>query len=314
MTSTASNPVSFLTKTKALYHHSGCIRTSFDFSIFIFELSINIYKSTLDGSTDGFGGQFRFFTHWNFCFQTLYFGLCLLTDLLEGEKPPGKERGMLQHWRDVSHSIVFAATLFVVLAFWALHFLNPNFVGFKAPRTIFRQTPPWIRHGITHSAIVVFMMVDKCISFHRYPRRLNGVLATFSVSVIYSIWVAFQSWYANFWVYGILAKVDVAMRILLYIGLNCFMVLLYLVGEVITKLIWRRQISRRTMNLATQQQSDDRPLEEGEEFEWLTEEEATQISVSSNTRTKSYQDPSSSQVEESYVESEHDRKSSKKSW
>ena len=46
---------------------SGFIRTSFDFSIFVTEYILLIYRLTaVDEGNDGFGGAFRFLTSWNF--------------------------------------------------------------------------------------------------------------------------------------------------------------------------------------------------------------------------------------------------------
>ena len=105
---------------------SGFIRTSFDFSIFVTEYALIIYRLTaIDHLNDGFGGIFRFLTIWNFTLQAFYFGLCLLTDLVEGEKPPGEKRGMLQQWRDVLHSVEFSIS-FVSCVFVLFYVVNVN--------------------------------------------------------------------------------------------------------------------------------------------------------------------------------------------
>ena len=288
---------------------SGFIRTSFDFSIFVTEYALIIYRLTaIDHLNDGFGGIFRFLTIWNFTLQAFYFGLCLLTDLVEGEKPPGEKRGMLQHCRDLLHSILFSMTFHVVLGYWSIYAIDPQLIDIPNPqRPGFRPTPFWFKNWIMHSEVIIFMLLDKWMSFHRYPRRLYGCLATLCLASLYTLWFVFQSWYANYWSYAFVKKLDVTPRVFVYIGGTSVFIPWYLLGEAITKLIWRKQISRITMNITSQRQSVDRVYTDDDEAEKQKEEETKEASVRASVRLsiKTSQHPcASSRVRDSGVDLE----------
>ncbi|GFR67999.1 androgen-induced protein 1 [Elysia marginata] len=181
----------------------------------------------------GLFDKLYFLTFWNACLQTMYYGLCFVKDCISDRGTSAQ----LQRWRDYMHAaIAFPLGTFVVTSFWALFAIDRELVFPKAHDHL---VPFWLNHMV-HTAVFPFLMVDKFIVPHVYPRRQMGILGSCAVAVIYIIWLLFIAYYENFWVYPVLQVLAMHERII-FIAVCCVVCAsFYVLGEFLTNVIWRK--------------------------------------------------------------------------
>ncbi|BFZ21243.1 hypothetical protein BsWGS_24282 [Bradybaena similaris] len=192
----------------------------------------------------GFGGKFKYLTVWNICFQTLYFGICLVNDFYGNEKAPleHSRRSKLQKYRDFLHSTVaFPMGMFVVVTFWLLYAVDRELVF---PKRLDAIIPLWLNH-VLHTTVMPFLLLDKFLIYHHHPRRHVGILATGGVALAYLSWILFIAYYDNFWVYPILEVLQTSERAVFIFVCAMFFASNYIVGESITTFLWRKDLHKK---------------------------------------------------------------------
>ncbi|KAK3744376.1 hypothetical protein RRG08_010244 [Elysia crispata] len=183
-------------------------------------------------------GKLYFLTYWNACLQTLYYALCFVKDLSSDQR----RNTRLQRWRDHMHaSVAFPLGMFVVITFWVLFAIDRELVF---PKSHDHLVPFWLNHSL-HTAVFPLLMIDKYLSHHRYPSRQSGIFVSCSVAVIYIIWILFIAYYEGFWIYPVLEVLAMVERAI-FIAVCCvFFAFLYILGEILTNLIWRHPVQTR---------------------------------------------------------------------
>ena len=187
-----------------------------------------------------FGGRWKFLTWWNVCFQTFFFALSVIIDLYGNPsnvepKTNEDQRGVLEKFRDhYLISIAWPMGTFVVLTFWAIYFIDRQLVY---PEYLDEIIPAWHNHTY-HTFVLLFLMAEMVLVYHRVPKRKNGLAMTFLFSLAYLFIVFFVAFYADFWVYPILEVLSWPGRLGFIGGLLVFLTLIYVIGENITFAVW----------------------------------------------------------------------------
>lgn len=95
---------------------------------------------------------------------------------------------------------------------------------------------------VLHTNIVVFIILEMCTSFRKYPSRKSGMTGLLIFMAAYLGWIHVIKHYSGVWVYPVLDVLDVPQRIVFF-AVSCFIsVGLYLVGEFINNQIWTKEI------------------------------------------------------------------------
>ncbi|XP_046374637.2 androgen-induced gene 1 protein-like isoform X2 [Haliotis rufescens] len=192
--------------------------------------------------TDGVGGKLMFLTFWNALLQTFYYGLCAVTAIVGSTGGPirdPRKRSALQKFRDFLHNtLAFPVGTFVVVTFWAIYAVDRELVF---PKALDQFIPPWLNH-VMHTFILPILLLDKYLNYHHLPKRRNGILGLLLFGVIYLIWILWIAYHANVWVYPILKVLETHQRIIFFGFLLMLFVSLYLLGEGLTRFLWRKEL------------------------------------------------------------------------
>ncbi|KAL8578423.1 hypothetical protein ACOMHN_014922 [Nucella lapillus] len=189
----------------------------------------------------GYGGKFKYLTFWNHCLQTLYFAVCAVNAVIGSSVPPTvspSQRSKLQRWRDFIHSsLAFPVGTFVVVTFWALYAVDRELVY---PRELDQIIPPWLNH-VMHTTVLPLLLVEKCLVYHHHPRRQSGIFILSAFTLIYLGWVLWIAYASNLWVYPVLRVMQNHERAVFIAFLLVLFISIYLLGEAVTKFLWRRE-------------------------------------------------------------------------
>ncbi|XP_076457137.1 androgen-induced gene 1 protein-like isoform X1 [Babylonia areolata] len=226
-------------------------------AVYIYSLWFNIMfiywpgreESSTIWTYDGYGGKFKYLTFWNFILQTVYFALCVLT-MFAGRtasfSPLGLEQRSsgLQRVRDVVHAtLVFPVGTFVVSTFWGLYAVDRELVY---PKALDSLIPSWLNH-LMHTTVLPLLLVEKYLVYHQHPRRLNGIFILTAFALVYLVWVLWIAWAADLWVYPVLHVMQNHERAIFISVLLVFFICLYLLGETLTKFLWRKEKASLTL-------------------------------------------------------------------
>ncbi|XP_070208468.1 androgen-induced gene 1 protein-like isoform X4 [Littorina saxatilis] len=158
-------------------------------------------------SYDGYGGKFKYLTFWNHVLQTLYFCICVVNAFAGSDIPASKHprnRSGLQWFRDILHA---------TLAF-------P--VGM-------------------HTTVLPLLLVEKYLVYHHHPRRHNGIFILSAFALLYLAWILWIAFAADLWVYPVLRVMQNHERAIFIMFLLMFFISIYLLGEALTKFLWRKE-------------------------------------------------------------------------
>ncbi|XP_052761334.1 androgen-induced gene 1 protein-like isoform X1 [Mya arenaria] len=190
----------------------------------------------------GFGGKFKFLTFLNVLMQTVYFGLSIMNDLKGSHAKPsdGGQKSKLQSFLDVYlAALVYPVGVFVVMTFWGIYAVDRELVY---PKKLDELIPQWLNHTM-HSTVLPFLLIEKIVVYHEYPTRRRGMSILLAFALLYLCWILWIAYYANIWVYPVLAVMEVHQRAI-FIGILCvFFLTIYMVGESLNKAIWRKELA-----------------------------------------------------------------------
>ncbi|CAL1533245.1 unnamed protein product [Lymnaea stagnalis] len=213
----------------------------FHLIVFIIDLYALYYDFfVIDLGHKGFGGKFKFLTFWNICLQTFYFGFSVANDISKNEESPRfhNKRSPMQRWRDNFHAaIAFPVGMFVVATFWGLYAIDRDLVY---PKALDKIIPPLLNH-VLHSTVLPFLLVDKALVYHHYPKRFFGMLGTLILACFYLLWILFIAFYDNFWVYPVLQVLKTHERAIFMSSCLLLFAPLYIMGEKISTYFWCKQ-------------------------------------------------------------------------
>ncbi|XP_066528350.1 androgen dependent TFPI regulating protein 1 [Hoplias malabaricus] len=186
-----------------------------------------------------YGGRWKYLTFINLVLQTVFFGVCVLTDLIHTLLPSKSAHSRLPRClvtlRDVFFTVIaFPLGVFVFASFWSLYTYDRNLVY---PKYLDDIIPLWLNHAM-HTVILPLLLVQMYLQPHKHPSRLNGILALALFASLYLAWVLWVRHISGIWVYPIMARLS-PMGLALFLSAASFSLApLYLLGEKLSHAIW----------------------------------------------------------------------------
>ncbi|XP_066269636.1 androgen-induced gene 1 protein-like isoform X5 [Branchiostoma lanceolatum] len=172
-------------------------------------------------------------TVWTLMGHTVFFGSCVLADLIEGVL--GKKAAGLRKVQDyVLASVLFPMSMIVTVVFWGMYAVDRELIF---PAALDKIIPPWVNH-VWHTTVVPVLLLEMYLVHHRHPSRQAGLTGAVTVGIVYLIWVLIVAQVGGFWVYPFMA----AMSNFQFFLFCCFVAVIgcsfYLLGEFCNKIFW----------------------------------------------------------------------------
>ena len=217
----------------------------YHFSMTVFYALLLYYSSVLmngsghiidpKGKIPKYGGRFKFLTHINQWFQLGFFGLQFLTDLL----PNWSFKCKLQKLCDLLFTTIAVPTaFFVAVTFWGIYAYDRSLVY---PKAFDLVVPQYLNH-FWHTTIVVWVLFETFLCFHRYPTATVAVVINFLANAGYLSWIVWVYAQTGFWVYPILKVLPLPFLVLFCGGCMIFSLALYFTGKAITHFRWGKTL------------------------------------------------------------------------
>jgi hypothetical protein len=91
---------------------------------------------------------------------------------------------------------------------------------------------------------MIFIVMEMFTSFRRYPSRKAGLAGLSIFMAAYLGWIHVIKYKANVWVYPVLEKLPLPMRIVFFVVCLVFSIFLYFLGEFTNEQIWVKEIKQ----------------------------------------------------------------------
>ncbi|XP_058799188.1 androgen-dependent TFPI-regulating protein-like isoform X2 [Phymastichus coffea] len=180
-------------------------------------------------------GQLKYLTVWNVIAQTFFFFVCLLNDIFGTNSLTSKKRPFIRRFKDFYHAAIgFPVSMFVGLTFWGLMFVDRELV---LPKALDPYFPWWLNH-LMHTLIMITTVLEMLIAPRNYPKRSKGIGGLAGFMLTYLAWMHFVYYKSGVWAYPVIDVLSVPLRIVFYLVLLVFTLVLYFAGEGLDRLIW----------------------------------------------------------------------------
>ncbi|XP_060686770.1 androgen-induced gene 1 protein [Hemiscyllium ocellatum] len=188
-----------------------------------------------------YGGSWKFLTFIDLVIQTVFFGICVLTDLssllTQGTDDREQQRQLrklifLRDW--LMAVLAFPVGVMVVAMFWALYLYDRELVY---PKILDSFIPPWINHGM-HTTVLPFILIEMRTTHYHYPNRKSGQAAVSIFSTGYILWICWIHHVTGMWVYPFLDHLSNILKTVVFVASLVVINVLYVVGEMLNSFIW----------------------------------------------------------------------------
>lgn len=133
--------------------------------------------------------------------------------------------------------------MFVGLTFWIIYFIDRELIF---PRALDPYFPTWLNH-VMHTNIMIFVLIEMFTSFRKYPSRKFGITVLSLFMLVYLVWINIIHVKTGMWVYPVLDVLNLPLRVVFFLSLFLLSVGLYVVGEKLNGVIWRRRLALATV-------------------------------------------------------------------
>ncbi|KAH8380611.1 hypothetical protein KR009_011727 [Drosophila setifemur] len=175
------------------------------------------------------GGKFKYMTFLDGLVQLSYFFLALVYDLTRIR--------LLRHLRDYAlASFVVPLALTVSLTFWTLYWIDRESIY---PELLDLVYPNWLNHAM-HTFVLVYSLLELCITRHRYPARRRGLAGLGAFMAAYLTWMYFVWLATGIWVYPFLGALHWPLRLVFFVLIIALGFVYYVLGELINFVLWVR--------------------------------------------------------------------------
>ncbi|XP_072552864.1 androgen dependent TFPI regulating protein 1 [Salminus brasiliensis] len=211
----------------------------FGWYVFTLRANCSLEITSRHPGARSYGGRWKYLTFLNLVMQTVFFGVCIFTDLLHTLLPSKSTRSgaplLLVKLRDGFFTVLaFPVGTFVFTSFWSLYTYDRELVY---PKRLDDIIPIWLNHAM-HTVILPLVLVQMYLQHHRHPRRINGILGLALFASLYLAWVLWIHHVSGLWVYPIMAHLS-PVGLALFLGASSLsMAPLYLLGEKLNRAIW----------------------------------------------------------------------------
>ncbi|KAG5344727.1 AIG1 protein, partial [Acromyrmex charruanus] len=190
---------------------------------------------------NAYGGKFKFLTFWDAILQTIFFLICLLNDLFGTNAINPKKSPFTRKLKDYFYaSLGFPVVMFVGVTFWVLMFVDRELV---LPKALDPYFPWWLNH-LMHTMIMVTIMLETIFVPRQYPKRSRSLGILVSFMLTYLVWIHVIYYKSGIWVYPVMDVLTLPLRIVFFVVLLAFCVILYFVGETLNNIIWGNEYTK----------------------------------------------------------------------
>jgi hypothetical protein len=184
----------------------------------------------------------------NFVLQTIYSTICFVCaifDWIEETKHQEeyKHAHVPSYWRLTKlHKIcdfMYSTSAFPVgmatsLLFWGLYAANPEYV---VPKWAVGLIPQWHNH-VTHTAPMVFLMIDTLLTCHHAPSKKTGSIVVLSLYAFYLAIIFFVKLTQGYWLYPVFNHLSNQLIFFFLAFGGILLWFLYLIGDGFNSMIW----------------------------------------------------------------------------
>ncbi len=207
------------------------------FAIFTSTIYHNITKIFIQGTTNSYGGRFKFLTFINLIISCIYYGFASMCDGLKifglASQPERKKNGKRANEEDtlskftavrdmVFASFIFPFGIIVTAGFWGVMIANPELMLPTRLRHIIPVHGPYNHAAHSLPALLAFMEL-LLVPHAKYPRKRSGLAFYSLFAALYVSWLFWIAYRANIWVYPVLQAMSLP-------GVFVFVGSFYLVG------------------------------------------------------------------------------------
>ncbi|XP_066597651.1 androgen-dependent TFPI-regulating protein-like isoform X4 [Prorops nasuta] len=183
-------------------------------------------------------GQLKYLTIWCLIAQALFFLICILNDWVGTNAVSPKKRPVMRKVKDYFHAAIsYPVAMFVGVTFWGLMFVDRELV---LPKALDPYFPWWLNH-LMHTMIMVSTILEMIVAPREYPKRKNGLGGLITFMLIYLIWLHVIYVKSGVWVYPVMEVLSWPLRVVFFVVLLCFSVVLYISGEQLDNLVWGKR-------------------------------------------------------------------------
>nr|XP_032808881.1 androgen-induced gene 1 protein-like [Petromyzon marinus] len=191
--------------------------------------------ATLPGSLS-YGGHWKYLTFIDLNLQLVYFGICVLVDILaliQGKG--GNALQTLTQLRDkVFATLAFPLAVFVMTSFWTIYAVDRELVY---PKQLDGIIPPWQNHAM-HTTIVPIALAEMYATRHVYPSKKAGIAILAAFSISYVSWILWVKHYADIWAYPLLTEMNFEARVIFFSSSFIIVIGFYILEEKLNNLFW----------------------------------------------------------------------------
>ncbi|KAG7209536.1 hypothetical protein KM043_015617 [Ampulex compressa] len=190
-------------------------------------------------------GQFKYLTMWDVIVQAIFFFICVVNDWCGTNAVNPKKPPLIRKIKDYMHATLsFPLAMFVGVTFWSLMFVDRELVLPKAMDPYF---PWWLNH-LMHTMIMVSTVLEMLVAPRKYPKRSRGLGGLILFMLVYLIWIHVIYFKSGVWVYPVMDVLILPLRILFFIVLLVFSMILYCAGESLDNFVWGSTITTSGKN------------------------------------------------------------------
>ncbi|KAG8566916.1 hypothetical protein GDO81_013418 [Engystomops pustulosus] len=205
-------------------------------NVFAVWQNVEVTGSNLNHGANSYGGRWKYLTFLNQVLQTLFFGICVLCDLLQLCLSNRKRFcSVFARLKDcIFAALAFPVGVFVCASFWSIYAYDRELVY---PKELDSFIPQWLNHAM-HTFIIPPLLIELFACPHQYPTKKNGYAVLLVFCIAYLSWVHWVQYAAGLWVYPILEKLDVVGKLVFFGSLLLIMLVFYFLGEKLTRMRW----------------------------------------------------------------------------
>lgn len=189
---------------------------------------------------NGFAGKLKYLTQICFVLLTIYYWIALICGIFYRKVDSvqtAEARGKLKITRDYLFNVVlFPVALLVVVVFWVLYNIDRNLIF---PKKLDEFIPPWLNHSL-HTLPLFLVFLEKLLVYHHYQTRRSALVGITALVMLYN-GIIFSVYYIDgFWIYPVFKVLSWPMRAVFILCCIIFFFILYVIGEIVTALVYFR--------------------------------------------------------------------------
>ncbi|XP_046836637.1 androgen-induced gene 1 protein-like isoform X1 [Vespa crabro] len=187
-------------------------------------------------------GILKFLTMWNMILQAVFFFICIINDWYGTNAVSPKKPPFIRKLKDyVYATLSFPIAMFVGITFWSIMCIDRELV---LPKALDPYFPWWLNH-LMHTMIMVSSIIEMLLAPRKYPKRSHGLAGLLLFTLTYLIWMHVIYFMSGIWVYPVMEVLTLPLRVVFFIVLLAFVLILYFAGEMLNNLVWGNEQTKQ---------------------------------------------------------------------